>query len=700
MVEFRTPLQPIYMTVPDDFGAFVQEVNRAFNNSWAPRAAFEEIFNFNLERNTKERDRVNKLRKVMNEDYMTNYMLDAVENGALSFINSLGYQWRPLLDILAEMTVNERRSFSCKIMYQRMQEMRLEEMARSLNEPAPFRRITTPLTPQERRKKAEKRLWDENMSDDVRAAYMAPKKLTARYGITVAQLQIRGHYHPPVEFMADFCMRAAYYFGLPATGPVPLPRRIERWTVIRSPFIFKKVQENFERRTFSRLVTIKDGHPDVVEMWIGYCIQNAFHGTGMKAHIFSHDRIGVGKTMEQDIKKILETDRWAVDGYNDMADEGAMLQETVNKEILRIESEIANRDRNERAKRVLQGRMSQIKLIENKVYKEFPEVDNEEEEVGDSKESKEAKEAKDDATSEATPQKSQFGIVKGQLPPFELANEVEWDKAQDNALRKHLLHVGQYARQKSIGPLTREEYFVYVPFVLLPKYKGIHKDVFQELIERDMLLIPDPNGGYLADWNNLTERQRYELVMEYRHKQIPTISEPESGNKATTSRLTRIMERRRKRRLEGSSLGKFEIRLSTPSGSSTESFSLEGMKEFIAKQRQITDDLDGKQEQKAESIVEEVARSQDEHSPNELAESDSVGVEMESGVPGSSVEVEGEEVKGDGGEGKEVEVSEAEEEVDVKNSSEPLEPLPGENEEDTLEEKQSDSPTEEDDKSK
>jgi len=689
------------LNVPDDFHAFINEVNRAFNNSWAPRAAFEEIFNFNTERDAEERDKVNKLRKVMNEDYMTTYMLDAIENGAIAFITSLGHQWRPLLRILSSMTLNERRSFCCKILYQRMQELRLEEMARSLNEPKPFQRITTPLTAQEKRQRAEKRYWDENMSEEVRAAYMAPKKLTARYGITVAQLQIRGHYHPPVAFMADFCMRAAYYFGLPATGPVPLPRRIERWTVIRAPFIFKKTQENFERRTYSRLVTVKDGHPDIVEMWISYCIQNAYHGTGMKAHVFSHDRIGVGKTMQKDIQKLIETDRWAVDGYNTMADDAALLQETVNKEVLRIESQIANRETNDRAKRVLQDRMSQIKLIEDKVYEEFPEDWKEPltkkqrrwrtlEEQRLKQESKDEEPKSDDEATkledEATSQVPQFALVKDQLPQFQLAKEVEWDMEQDNALRKHLLHVGQYARQKGIGPLTREEYFVYVPYVLLPKYKGIHKDVFQGLIERDMLRIPVGNAGYLADWDNLTERKRYDLVMAHRQNRIGTMSETETGDKATTSRLARIMETRRKRELSGFSVGPFQIRLSKTDAK--EGLEAESIEDFLAKQQQISQDPDGKHIA-TESTFEEVAPSQGENSPDLAAESPPVGVEMESEVPSASTGSQGE--------------------TDVISDTEPEENLQGEEEDhededheeaDPLGDKQSENAIGKDDKGK
>ena len=92
--------------------------------------------------------------------------------------------------------------------------------------------------------------------------------------------------------MADFAMRAAYYLGLPASGPIPLPKIIERWTMPRSNFVHKKSQENFERITLRRLVQIQDGHPDTVQVWLAFLRKHAFYGVGMKANVWQHEEIG------------------------------------------------------------------------------------------------------------------------------------------------------------------------------------------------------------------------------------------------------------------------------------------------------------------------------------------------------------------------------------------------------------------------
>jgi small subunit ribosomal protein S10 len=46
--------------------------------------------------------------------------------------------------------------------------------------------------------------------------------------------------------------------GARVKGPVPLPTRIERYTVLRSPNIDKKSREQFEIRTHKRVIDIEE----------------------------------------------------------------------------------------------------------------------------------------------------------------------------------------------------------------------------------------------------------------------------------------------------------------------------------------------------------------------------------------------------------------------------------------------------------
>jgi len=88
-------------------------------------------------------------------------------------------------------------------------------------------------------------------------------------------------------------MRAAYYLGLPAYGPVPLPRIVERWTVPKGHFIHKKSQENFERKTHRRMIQIKDGHPETVEIWLAFLQKHSYYGIGMKANVWNYEKLGM-----------------------------------------------------------------------------------------------------------------------------------------------------------------------------------------------------------------------------------------------------------------------------------------------------------------------------------------------------------------------------------------------------------------------
>jgi small subunit ribosomal protein S10 len=53
--------------------------------------------------------------------------------------------------------------------------------------------------------------------------------------------------------------------GAQVRGPIPLPTRIEKFTVLRSPHIDKKSREQFEIRTHKRLLDIIDPTPQTVD---------------------------------------------------------------------------------------------------------------------------------------------------------------------------------------------------------------------------------------------------------------------------------------------------------------------------------------------------------------------------------------------------------------------------------------------------
>jgi small subunit ribosomal protein S10 len=53
--------------------------------------------------------------------------------------------------------------------------------------------------------------------------------------------------------------------GAKVAGPIPLPTRINKFTVLRSPHVDKKSREQFEIRTHRRLLDIVDPTPQTVD---------------------------------------------------------------------------------------------------------------------------------------------------------------------------------------------------------------------------------------------------------------------------------------------------------------------------------------------------------------------------------------------------------------------------------------------------
>jgi small subunit ribosomal protein S10 len=53
--------------------------------------------------------------------------------------------------------------------------------------------------------------------------------------------------------------------GAKVRGPIPLPNKIERYTVLRGPHIDKKSREQFEIRTHKRMLDIVDPTPQTVD---------------------------------------------------------------------------------------------------------------------------------------------------------------------------------------------------------------------------------------------------------------------------------------------------------------------------------------------------------------------------------------------------------------------------------------------------
>ncbi len=70
------------------------------------------------------------------------------------------------------------------------------------------------------------------------------------------RIKLKSFDHKIVDQSAVQIVEAVERTGAVVVGPVPLPTHIEKFSVIRSPFIDKNSQEQFEIRTHRRLIDI------------------------------------------------------------------------------------------------------------------------------------------------------------------------------------------------------------------------------------------------------------------------------------------------------------------------------------------------------------------------------------------------------------------------------------------------------------
>ena len=72
------------------------------------------------------------------------------------------------------------------------------------------------------------------------------------------RIRLKAYDYKLLDKSAKDIAEAAKRTGARVSGPIPLPTKIEKFCVLRSPHIDKKSREQFEIRTHKRLVEIVD----------------------------------------------------------------------------------------------------------------------------------------------------------------------------------------------------------------------------------------------------------------------------------------------------------------------------------------------------------------------------------------------------------------------------------------------------------
>ena len=79
------------------------------------------------------------------------------------------------------------------------------------------------------------------------------------------RIKLKGFDHKILNQSTEQIVEAVERTGAVAIGPVPLPTHIQKFSVIRSPFIDKDSQEQFEIRTHKRLIYVEESTSKTID---------------------------------------------------------------------------------------------------------------------------------------------------------------------------------------------------------------------------------------------------------------------------------------------------------------------------------------------------------------------------------------------------------------------------------------------------
>jgi len=79
------------------------------------------------------------------------------------------------------------------------------------------------------------------------------------------RIRLKAYDHKLLDQSSGEIVETAKRTGAKVAGPIPLPTKINKYTVLRSPHVDKKSREQFEVRTHKRLIDIFEPTPQTVD---------------------------------------------------------------------------------------------------------------------------------------------------------------------------------------------------------------------------------------------------------------------------------------------------------------------------------------------------------------------------------------------------------------------------------------------------
>ena len=79
------------------------------------------------------------------------------------------------------------------------------------------------------------------------------------------RIRLKAYDYKLLDQSAGEIVETAKRTGAKVVGPIPLPTRINKFTVLRSPHVDKKSREQFELKTHKRVIDILDSRAQTVD---------------------------------------------------------------------------------------------------------------------------------------------------------------------------------------------------------------------------------------------------------------------------------------------------------------------------------------------------------------------------------------------------------------------------------------------------
>jgi small subunit ribosomal protein S10 len=79
------------------------------------------------------------------------------------------------------------------------------------------------------------------------------------------RIRLKAYDHKVIDQAAKQIVDTALRTGASLAGPIPLPTKKSTFTVIKSPFKFKKGREQFEMRVHKRLIDVYEPTPKTID---------------------------------------------------------------------------------------------------------------------------------------------------------------------------------------------------------------------------------------------------------------------------------------------------------------------------------------------------------------------------------------------------------------------------------------------------